>query len=346
MAQSRLPLRLIVFAAAVLAGAVAVGLLIGTVNSLLEFYQRLAHLPIWLRLPLIVAVALAVSGLTVLAWRIARPNKRTRESRAAATALPTRPLVDERIERLRQRAVETAELESELVELDRRRDSGELYVAVFGEISTGKSSLIRALAPDADIATDVLGGTTRVVAHHHGRLAYGRELVLADIPGSREIDGKLREQLARDEALRAHAVIYLCAADLTASQSAELGWLAGFGKPLILALNKADLYSPQERDALLAQLRQRHTNEVAAIVAISAGGSERFSRTLADGRRESVERERTADVTALTDALDHLTGGGTATLEPAREAAVLTHINQRGANLARAAMAREAEATV
>ena len=53
----------------------------------------------------------------------------------------------------------------------------------------------------------------------------------------------MREQLARDEALRAHVVLYVCAGDLTRDQDAELRWLRGFGKPLVLALNKADQFA-------------------------------------------------------------------------------------------------------
>src|SRR6185437_4603900 len=52
--------------------------------------------------------------------------------------------------------------------------------------------------------------------------------------------GQLREHGAREEALRAHAVVYLCAGELTRGQVDELRWLADFGKPLLLALNKAD----------------------------------------------------------------------------------------------------------
>ncbi|MBO9664692.1 GTPase [Dokdonella sp.] len=343
MPQPRLPLRLILFAALAVGGAILIGLVVATLNSLLEFYQRLAELPLWLRLPLIAAVALAFGALLWLLWRLARPTSKS----AVPTAIPvSRGEVDARIDALRERRAETAALEAELAELDRRRAAGEVYVALFGEISTGKSSLIRALAPEALPAIDVRGGTTRIVAHHRGRLPDGRELILADVPGSGEVDGKVHEQLARDEALRAHAVVYLCASDLTRAQDAELNWLARFGKPLLLVLNKADLYSDAERDALLRRFEQRYAAQARAVVAISAGGSERYERTLADGRREKVERERVPEIGALTGALVDLTRAGAAALEPAREAAVLAEVGRRGDELARAAAAREAVDTV
>jgi hypothetical protein len=177
-------------------------------------------------------------------------------------------------------------------------------------------------------------------------LSDGRELILADVPGSGEVDGAIHEQLARDEALRAHAVVYLTASDLTRAQDAELGWLAGFRKPIVLALNKADLYDEGERSALLQRFDQRHAQRARAIVSISAGGSERYERVLADGRRERVERERSPVIKPLLDALVQLTSNGSSALEPAREAAVLAEVGRRGDELARASAARESAATV
>jgi len=343
MPQARFPLRLLFFAAVAIAAALLLGLVVATLNSLLEFYQRLAEMPLWLRLPLILAGTLALGALGWLLWRIARPAAKT----SLKAPIPvSRPEVDARLELLRQRKAETAVLEAELAELDRRRDSGEVYVALFGEISTGKSSLIRALAPTAAPDIDVRGGTTRTVAHHRGTLRDGRELILADVPGSAEVDGKVHEQLARDEALRAHAVIYLTASDLTRAQDAELGWLSSFGKPLLLALNKADLYGDAERTALLQRFEQRYAKQARSIVAISAGGSERYERTLGDGRREKVERERVPEIVPLLDALAAVTRSGAHGLEAAREAAVLAEVGRRGDDLARATAVRESAETV
>ena len=342
MPKARLPLRLVFLAAIAIGAALLLGVVVATLNSLLEFYQRLVALPLWLRLPLTIAGALLVIALAWLLWRIAQPARKT----SLNAPIPvSRSEVDNRIEALRQRHTETAALEAELAELDRRHASGEIHVALFGEISTGKSSLIRALAPDAVADVDVRGGTTRTVQQHRGTLR-GRELILADVPGSAEVDGIAREQLARDEVLRAHAVVYLTAADLTRAQDAELDWLVRFRKPLILALNKSDLYDETERATLLDRFGQRYANRVRAIVAISAGGRERIERTLADGRRERVERERSPEVDALIDALVTLTAPGVDALEPAREAAVLAEVGRRGDELARAQSARESEQTV
>ena len=345
MPAPRLPLRLLVFALVALALAAVLGLAVSTVNSVLELGERLVALPWYLRVPMLLAMALVVAAIAWLAFTLLRPARPARARQEPRTA-PSREDVGVRVADLRLRTEDAQSLEEELAELDRRRIAGDCHVAVFGEISTGKSSLVRALAPEAATAVDVLGGTTRQVKHFRGRLDDGRELVLADIPGTGEVDGAQREQLARDEALRAHAVLYVVASDLTRAQDAELRWLASFGKPLLLVLNKADQFGDGDRTALLERFGERYRAITASIVVVSAGGLERFERSLADGRRERVERERDADVGALVSALARLTEGGAAALEDAREAAVLAHVDERAGHLARATAARESEEVV
>ena len=345
MPHSRLPLRLILLGLLAIAVVVVIWLGIGMINGLLEFRERLLDLPALVRVPLIALVAAACAGLAWLAWKLLRPTRRS--ARAGGKPLVAdRQTIETRVADLAARNADVASLEQELIELDRRRLSGECHVAVFGEISTGKSSLIRSLASAAAPEVDVLGGTTRWIRHYRGSLPDGRELMLADMPGTGEVAGSQREQLARDEALRAHAVIYVVASDLTRAQDAELRWLADFGKPLILALNKLDQFDEAARATLLDAFADRYAGVCRAIVGISAGGSERFDRRLPDGRIEQVTRERRADVDDLLDALMAVTAGGAATLEAGREAAVLAHVDQRSQQLARDVAEREAEATV
>lgn len=326
---------------AALAIAALLWLLFAAAERALALAQRFLALPAWLQWTLgLVLLGFACVGLAVL-WWLLRPRRRRRPVPA-----PDRGSLEQRIGQLRERGADTATLHAELAELDRRRGEARVYVALFGEISTGKSSLIRALAPGSLAASDVRGGTTRQVAHHDGRLPDGRPLVLADVPGSREAGGEAHEALARAEALRAHAVVYLCAGDLTRSQADELRWLADFGKPLLLALNKADQWRDDERERLLDRLRRQARGIAAAVVAISAGGSERFERRLADGSVEQVERQRAPAIEPLLKALARLTAPGAEGLEPLREHAVLAGLHERTGALEAQTRAAEAERIV
>ncbi|HZX69680.1 MAG TPA: GTPase [Rhodanobacter sp.] len=326
---------------AALALAALLWLLFAAAERFLALTQRFLALPAALQWTLGVILAVfAAAGLSVL-WWLLRPRRKRRP-----LPVPDRGNLEQRIEQLRGHGADTGALASELGELDRRRLGARLYVAVFGEISTGKSSLIHALAPQVQIASEARGGTTRAVGHYDSALPDGRSLVLADVPGSRESGGEARETAAREEALRAHAVVYLCASDLTRGQVDELRWLADFGKPLLLVLNKADQWGSAERDLLLAKLQQQSRGMASAVIAISAGGSERYQRQLADGSTESVERQRKPQIAPLLQALSRLTAPGVEGLEPLRENAVLAGLHQRIGTLEAQTRAEQAERIV
>jgi uncharacterized protein len=324
-----------------LAMAALLWLLFAAAERALALAQRFLALSTWLQWTLGGILAIfAAAGLSVL-WWLLRPRRKRRPM-----PVPDRGSLEQRIGQLREHGADTGTLTAELGELDRRRASARVYIALFGEISTGKSSLIRALAPHAQVASDARGGTTREVGHYDGRLPDGRTLVLADVPGSREAGGETHETMAREEALRAHAVIYLCAGDLSRGQGDELRWLSDFGKPLLLVLNKADQWTSVEREQLLGRLRQQSRGIVSAVLAISAGGSERYQRQLADGSTESVERQRKPAIEPLLQALARLTAPGAEGLENLRENAVLAGLHQRTGTLEARTRAEEAERIV
>lgn len=300
-----------------------VWLTLAAIDRAIALGQRLMGLPEGLRWLVagigVLGVALVVAAA---AWWL-----RPRRPRPPVAA-PDRASLETRIEKLRDAHADVEELRSELGELDRRRASEQLYVAVFGEISTGKSTLISALAPGHAPARDVRGGTTREVAHY-ATDAWGASWTVADVPGSAEADGDARERMAREEALRAHAVVYVCAGDLTRTQAEELRWLGDFGKPLVLAVNKADQWTATERADIVAHVRKQSEGLPDAVVAISAGGEERFTRRLADGGSEEVVRRRAADIGPLVDALRRMLAPGAAALEGLRENAVLAGLHER-----------------
>jgi hypothetical protein len=326
---------------AALAFAALAWLLFAAAERALALAQRFLQLPTWLQWTLGAGLSVfALAGLAVL-WWLFGPRRRRRP-----VAAPDRGSLEQRIDQLQTRGADTGALTAELGELDRRRASARVYAALFGEISTGKSTLIRALAPHAAAASDARGGTTRQVLHADGQLPDGRTLVLADVPGSREAGGDAREAMAREEALRAHAVVYVCAGDLTRTQADEMRWLATFGKPLLVVLNKADQWSDAERAQLLERLRRQCGDAAAEVVAVSAGGSERFARQLPDGAVEQVERQRKPAIEPLLKALTRLTAPGADGLEAQRENAVLAGLHERVGTLETRTRAAEAERIV
>jgi GTP-binding protein EngB required for normal cell division len=218
--------RLLLVFAIVLATIAIAGSAISVAGSLADVWDRLRDGP----LPVFLGLVAFVIGVALLAgwlvWRLLFPQRRRRR--------PATPPVDE---------------------ATRRREAGALYLCFFGEIGAGKSSLIRALVPDADARAGVTGGTTRGVTHYRWRTDGGDDVILADVPGSGLEPGDDEAGLA--EAVRAHVVVYVSEADLTRRQFDDLAALAAIGKPMILVLNKTDRYSDQEAGMIVSRLGDR-----------------------------------------------------------------------------------------
>src|SRR5215470_2195464 len=130
--------------------------------------------------------------------------------------------------------------------------AGDLHIAVFGRVSVGKSALGNALLGRDAFATGVLHGTTRSRDAQRWQEVAGQGLHLIDTPGINELSGEERERLAFDVAGISDLVIFVVDGDMTQSEVAALATLAKTQRPLLLALNKADRYSPDERERLLA----------------------------------------------------------------------------------------------
>ncbi len=243
---------------------------------------------------------------------------------------------------------ELASIKNELHDYSQRKSQKRIYIAVFGDISSGKSSVIKALinynqAADSEgshtqeyrIHSSVIGGTTREVTHYEWRLNNHSEqlLTLTDMPGLNEQFGHL-DPLSIDEVQRAHIALYLCDGDLTASQFTQLKQVIALNKPCLIALNKSERYSKTDQQQLLEQLKKRlqtvSPEHNIPIVLISAGGLRDYIRVLPNGDEECVQRPIEINVQALYEQLlMMLSVYHIDQLEQFREASVATMINQK-----------------
>ncbi len=148
-----------------------------------------------------------------------------------------------------------------LESMQEKLESGRVEIAVFGEISTGKSALINALIGSAVAEVNVRGGWTKDIWQLDWNGAgycvpgFARsELVLVDTPGLNEVDGAQRALLAHEAARRADLILFVCDSDLNDTEYTALVELASSNKPILLVLNKIDLYTPQQRAELMEML--------------------------------------------------------------------------------------------
>jgi small GTP-binding protein len=156
---------------------------------------------------------------------------------------------------------------SQLNEMYQKITTGRVEIVIFGEISTGKSALINALVGRAVAEVDVQGGWTRQVWGTAwdgcGYRVPGldrSEVVLVDTPGINEIGGADRAELAETTARRADMILFVIDSDLNETEFLALVELAAVQKPLVLVLNKIDLYTDAQQAELLETVRQRVTD--------------------------------------------------------------------------------------
>ncbi len=153
---------------------------------------------------------------------------------------------------------------SEINSLIKKLENGRIDIVVLGEISTGKSALINALAGKPLAKVGVEGGITRKIGRIEWKTktytipSLGSAVVeLIDTPGINEVSGKEREELARQEASKADLVLFVTDSDLNEIEYAALKQLIDLNKPVILVLNKSDLYTSDQREKLLHTLKKR-----------------------------------------------------------------------------------------
>jgi len=188
--------------------------------------------------------------------------------------------------------------------------SGRIEIVVFGEISTGKSALINALVGKAVASVDVRGGWTKDVWHvpweGSGHCVHGladSELVLVDTPGLNEVGGQDRAALASEAARQSDLILFVTDSDLNDIEHGAVRALAAVNKPMIVVLNKCDLYSPPQRQRLLTVLRDERLAELVPpenLVTATADPREvEYVIESADGSTRSEWRKPAPDVDDL-----------------------------------------------
>jgi len=150
----------------------------------------------------------------------------------------------------------------QLRQMVKKLRDGRVDIVVFGEISTGKSAMINALIGEEAASVSAEGGWTReswLVAwdkcgYHIPGLADSK-VALIDTPGINEVDGEARAQLARDAAAHGDLILFVTDSDLNQTEYQSLKQLIEINRPVIVVLNKKDLYSEQEIDQLVSGIR-------------------------------------------------------------------------------------------
>lgn len=301
-------------------------------RNALDLWERLQQLP----QPLFYAYSGLILGLVLfsfwLIYKLLRPGKSLRSFENKEVSEES---ILEEIDQAETAGMQTDELRREIEQLQERKASGRIYVALFGDVSTGKSSIIKALLPNAeskiaDLDINVRGGSTQDIHQYTWKSKSGDELVLTDLPGNNEAEGSW-DILSREEAVRAQIVIYVTDTDLTRSQFQDIKQLSSYGKPMIVALNKSDRLDEAERQQIVQRFEEQFSqfDTPVSFVFVQSGGEEEVLKVYADGREEKVIRPRAVDIDELAQTLQDEIDKQSGVLENLRDASVFVLVKQK-----------------
>ncbi len=280
-------------------------------EKLLNIWHFLQTAPVWV-VGLYLLALLAVSAMGLWLWLSLVRVKPTTEKIEAIDESS----LSEKVRREAARGVDVAEAQAELEELHRRRGQGDFQIALYGTVSSGKSSFIQALFPDEKVDVDVRAGTTRDIHRYRHN-----NLEIIDLPGFDDLDPE-QEKTALEETLRAHVVVFLTDSDLTRTETQALAKLKRTGKPLVMALNKADRYSPEEQSQLFDTLQKRTGNSVPVAI-IATGGTQSIVYRDASGHESRQLRKKPAHIKPLLEAIEQVVANNPEALNRFRDAAIL-----------------------
>jgi uncharacterized protein len=268
---------------------VILGLSLWLIDSLSRLYWQLSYSPLLGNLLLLLLVLLIAALIAAFVYYFLviqggetrsqrRPQKRVTTAQIPAAksdaASSTLQAVRQQVSQIQDEVARQALL-SRSREIEVNLTRGEIQVVVFGTGSAGKTSLVNAVMGRMVGKVDAPMGTTQVGETYCLRLkGLERKILITDTPGILEagVAGTEREQLARELATEANLLLFVVDNDLRRSEYEPLRSLAEIGKRSLLILNKTDLYTDEDKEAILARLRERVRGFIAAndVVAIAA----------------------------------------------------------------------------
>jgi len=202
----------------------------------------------------------------------------------------------------RLRPQERAAVEKEMHDIEEftsKLENGRLEITAFGEVGSGKSALLNALAGEKIFTVSAEHGSTDKVSKSGFK---NTKLVLVDTPGINEAAGELRGKLAEETVRYTDLVLFVADGDLNRVEVDAFKQLSDLHKPMLLVVNKADLYGPgQIREISESILRKVGNRLGAADIVFASAAPKEAEREIhkADGTIEVVTFQPKPKIEAL-----------------------------------------------
>jgi hypothetical protein len=261
------------------------------------------------------AVLLLGASGTIL-WRLYGRTQRKHRRQTERDKSPSELTRDQKEKEIADNLATAGDLESEIMtedelrsqleplsrQIEEKQESQKLEIVAFGAISSGKSSLLNALAGRDVFQTDARGGTT--VTRNDVPWPGIDKVVLVDTPGLGEIDGADRGQLSAEAAKDADLVLVVADGPLREWEFQLLVRLGEMEKRVIICLNKEDWYDSRALAKLTGQIRDQVRDFVEAedIITVRSRTTKRTRvRVMTDGNQTEEEVDVPIDITSLAD---------------------------------------------
>ena len=156
-----------------------------------------------------------------------------------------------------------------LRDLARKLDDNTIEIAAFGMVGQGKSSVLNALMGHDTFPTGAIHGTTVDQTAKPWQSVTlsaadtdAAQLVLIDTPGIDEVNGEVREALARDVARHADLLLFIVSGDIHRRELEALSELREAHKPIIIVFNQIDRYPDADRDQIYRKIRDERVRSL------------------------------------------------------------------------------------
>jgi small GTP-binding protein len=253
--------------------SIILGLMLWLISGLARLYSEIAWTSPFLAnflifVLIVVLICLIAAFIYYFGLFTPKKTRRRAKTRRFTANLPEQKneIASETLKAIRKQVSQIQDTVAQEALLSRSREietnllKGSLKVVVFGTGSAGKTSVVNALMGEIVGKVQASMGTTTEGTTHKLKLpGLTREILITDTPGILETGspGEIREQLARELATEADLLVFVCDNDLRAAEFYPLQALAEIGKRSLLVFNKIDLYSQEDREAILARLQER-----------------------------------------------------------------------------------------
>jgi small GTP-binding protein len=202
----------------------------------------------------------------------------------------------------RLRPQERASIEREMHDIEQftaKLENGRVEIAAFGEVGSGKSALLNALAGEKIFAVSAEHGSTAKIAKAGFK---NTKLILVDTPGINEAAGELRGKLAEETVRYTDLVLFVADGDLNRVEIDALNQLCDLNKPVLLVINKADLFGPAQIKEISESILRKIGHRIGASDIVFAAAAPREAEReihKADGSVEIVQYQPQSKIDML-----------------------------------------------